>query len=118
MIAAARAANRSSRAQPSVPRAASASRDSASRADRPCNSAAFTVSPAPMVSTTSTFSPGTEHSPPSRVYTVRPSPPRVTTTADGPSASHSRGVPPNHAASSADTFSSVTEGSQLAKRAR
>ncbi len=71
-----------------------------------------------MVSTTSTFSPGTECSAPSRVKTLSPSPPWVTTTAAGPSASHARGVPPSHSASSSDSFSSDTEGSQPRKRAR
>ncbi|EOY46986.1 hypothetical protein SLI_2271 [Streptomyces lividans 1326] len=76
------------------------------------------MSPAPIVSATSTRSPGTVYSPPSRVKAVSPSPPRVTTTAAGPAASHSRGVPPSHSASSADSFSSDTDGSQLLNRAR
>ena len=53
-----------------------------------------------------------------RVNTVSPSPPRVTTTAAGPAASHSFGDPPSHSASSADSFSSDTDGSQLRNRAR
>ncbi|CAM5493032.1 UvrABC system protein A OS=Streptomyces griseomycini OX=66895 GN=uvrA PE=3 SV=1 [Streptomyces griseomycini] len=91
---------------------------SAPRTARPCSRAAFTVTPAPMVSTTSTRSPGTERSPPPRVNTVSPSPPRVTTTAAGPAAAHSRGDRPSHSASSADSFSSDTDGSQLSNRAR
>ncbi len=118
MTAAARAANLSRLSQPSAPSAATPSPLSASRSDSPCSSAAFTVSPAPMVSTTSTRSPGTAYSAPSRVYAVSPSPPRVTTTAAGPAASHSRGDPPSHSASSADSFSSETDGSQLLNRAR
>ena len=71
-----------------------------------------------MVSTTSTFSPGTACTAPSRVKAVSPSPPWVITTAAGPAASHSRGVPPSQRASSSESLSSATEGSQLVKRAR
>ncbi len=118
MIAAARAANFSSRVQPSRPSPASPSGDRALRVDRPCSSAALTVSPAPIVSTTSTFSPGTGYTVPSFVNAERPSPPWVITTAEGPASSHSRGVPPSHSASSSDSLRRFTYGSQLLNRAR
>lgn len=76
------------------------------------------MSPAPIVSTTSTFSPGAGYTVPSLVNAARPSPPWVITTAEGPASSHSRGVPPSHSASSSDSLRSDTYGSQLLKRAR
>ena len=67
VTAAARHARPSTSRHPSAPSSPSASADSASRAARPCSSAAFTVSPAPIVSATVTGrGAGTEDSRPDR----------------------------------------------------